>query len=390
MSRFNIAAALLFCCFSLSALGAGDESDGYVGITMDNSLSFSGKGSSIDLGGLGVWEVNAAASAMAFSQTNPSTGAVDISNAQLLIQKSEGEYQFSMQTGLYTTPVLGKTIDRTLSNTVNTFGYIPLAAVSYVPNENWSITAGKIPSMGGYESNMTFQNLNIQRGLLWDQTSSVSYGGVVNYSKDEVSLAFTWNDGYYSNKMNWLGVSGSYQLSAKESAGLSWVGSTSPNSQNTPNTPLLQNNSQIVNALYSFNGDRWYFAPYLQYTLVPANQSIGITSEYKTYGAAILANYRFSGADWLGLSGAKMSLPVRLEFIQERGGVANAANPMLFGPNSSATSFTITPTIQVDKFFARVEGSLVQLNHPEPGLAFGSNNMQRSQVRMMLEVGLLY
>jgi hypothetical protein len=390
MPRISHIALLLLCCLSFGAQGIEDEAGGYVGVTMDNSLSFSGKGSSFDLGKLGLWEVNVAASAMAFSQNNPSTSAGDISNAQLFIQKSEGEYQFSMQTGLYATPVLGKTIDRTLSNTVNTFGYIPQAAASYVPNENWSITAGKIPSMGGYETSMTFQNLNIQRGLLWDQTSSVSYGGVVNYSKDEVSLAFTWNDGYYSNKMNWLGVSGGYQLNAKESVGLSWVGSTSPNAQNTPNTPLLQNNSQIVNALYAYKGDHWYLAPYLQYTLIPANQTIGITSEYKTYGGAILANYRFSEMELLGLKRAKISLPFRLEFIQEKGGTTNSVNSMLYGPDSAAFSFTVTPTIQVDQFFTRVEGSLVQINHPEPGLGFGANDSKRAQVRIMLEAGVLY
>lgn len=388
--RFNKIAVALMCFISASALGSEDEVGTSVAITMDDSLSFSGKAPSLNLDTLGIWRVTPVASALAFSQTNPSSGAGDISNAQLLIQKSEGDLQFFIQTGLYSVPVLGKPIVRTLSNTVDTYGYIPNASVSYVLDQNWSVTAGKLASMGGYESTMTFQNVNIQRGLLWDQTSSVSYGTVVNYAKDDLSLAVTWNDGYYSNKMNWLGASGAYQLNDKQSVGLSWVGSTSGNSQSNANTPLLQNNSQIMNALYKYSGERWYLAPYLQYTVVPVNGAIGITSEYQTYGAALLGNYRFPGTAITGLGSAKMSLPFRLEYIQEKGGTLNNVNSMLYGPDSSAVSLTITPTIQFDGYFARAEGSVVRITNPEPGLGFGANDAKRSQFRMMLEVGLLY
>jgi hypothetical protein len=357
---------------------------------MDDSLSFGGKGPTVDLDRLGLWTVTPVASALAYSQTNPNAGAGDISNAQLLIQKSDGDLRFFIQTGLYSIPELGKPIPRTVSNTVNTFGYIPNASVSYSIDQNWSITAGKLASMGGYESTMTFQNLNIQRGLLWDQTSSVSNGTVVNYVKDDLSLALTWNDGYYSNKMNWLGASGSYQLNSKESIGLSWVGSTSGNSQNTNNTPLLQNNSQIVNATYKYNGDRWYIAPYLQYTAIPLNGSIGITSQYQTYAVALLANYRFPTKNLEGLGSARISLPFRVEYIQENGGSATSIDSILYGPDSRAVSLTITPTIQIDKYFARVEGSLVQVSNQQSGLGFGSYDTKSAQYRVMLEVGLLF
>jgi hypothetical protein len=63
---------------------------------------------------------------------------------------------------------------------------------------------------------------------------------------------------------------------------------------------------------------------------------------------------------------------------------------MLYGPDSSAISLTITPTIQFDGYFARAEGSVVRITNPEAGLGFGANDTKRSQFRMMLEVGLLY
>ena len=381
---------LLLCSIATCATSAEQDLKLSVPISMDDSLSFSGKGPTLDLDRLGLWRVTPVASGLAYSQSNPSAGAVDISNAQLLIQKSDGDLQFFMQTGLYSMPELGKPIVRTVSNTVNTFGYIPNASVSYTLDQNWRITAGKLASMGGYESTMTFQNLNIQRGLLWDQTSSVSNGAVVNYVKDALSLAFTWNDGYYSNKMNWLGASGSYQLNARESVALSWVGSTSGNAQNDNNTPLLQNNSQIFNVIYKYNGDRWYIAPYIQYTAIPSNGSIGITSQYQTYAVAFMANYRFPTVNLEGLGAAKVSLPFRVEYIQENGGSATSIDSILYGPDSRAASLTITPTIQLGKYFARVEGSLVHVSNQESGLGFGSYDTKSAQYRVMLEVGLLF
>ena len=361
-----------------------------IGFNMDDSLSFTGKNPVVNLDALGTWSISPVLTGIGFKQTNPLNSAIDFGNAQLLIQKNEGPLRFFIQTGLYSVPVLGKTYVRSLSETVNTYGYIPQAYATYVHDQNWSVSAGKLPAMGGYESTFTYQNLNIQRGLLWDQTSSVSFGTQVNYSKDNLTLALTWNDGYYSNKFNWVGGSASYQLDQRQNIGLSWVGSTSGNAQNTPNTPLLQNNSQIVNALYSYSSDKWYFAPYLQMTIIPVNGAIGITSEYKTYGAAILTNYRFFGFDSEGSGHAKVSLPVRVEYISEKGGTNGSTQTILYGPDSSALSFTITPTIQYDKYFARAEGSVVRINNPEPGLGFGSYDVKRSQFRLMLEVGLLY
>lgn len=234
------------------------------------------------------------------------------------------------------------------------------------------------------------QNLNIQRGLLWGQTSAVSTGATVNYSAGNMSFAATWNDGFDSNKMNWLGASGTYQLNTKENVTLSWVGPVSGNSQNTYNTPLLQNNSQTLNAIYTYSADRWFIAPYLQYTVVTKNESIGITSQSQAYGAALLANYRFVDTNWEGVGRTKISLPFRVEYIKEQGGNQGDPNSILYGPNSSAVSLTLTPTIQVDQYFARLEGSLVQIYQAQPGLGFSSNGTNASQYRIMLEVGVLF
>jgi hypothetical protein len=391
--KFNVVCAVLVAGLSIvtfSAHSAENTAEVPLPISMGNSLSFDANPPSLNLGGLGIWRISPAVSGFTYSQTNPSGGAGDLSNAQLLIQKINGDLQFFVQTGVYSVPQLGSPIVRSFSNTADTFGYVPNASVTYSFDPNGSVTVGKSASMGGYESMMTYQNLNIQRGLLWGQTSAVSTGATVNYAAGNMSFAATWNDGFDSNKMNWLGASGTYQLNNKENVTLSWVGPTSANSQNTNNTPLLQNNSQIFNAIYTYSGDRWFAAPYLQYTVVSKNESIGIASQYQTYGAALLANYRFPEVHWQGVGQTKMSLPFRIEYIKEQGGNQGDPNSLLYGPNSSAVSLTLTPTIQVDQYFARLEGSLVQISQAQPGSGFGSSGTKASQYRIMLEVGVLF
>ena len=111
--RFAITVFSIFLCSTLSALAAEDVQVPSVKIVMDDSLTFAGQAPSFSLGELGSWQINSVASALAYSQSNPSGGAGDISNAQLHFQKVDGDVGFSMLTGLYSVPVLGKPIVRT-------------------------------------------------------------------------------------------------------------------------------------------------------------------------------------------------------------------------------------------------------------------------------------
>ena len=94
------------------------------------------------------------------------------------------------------------------------WGPLPEAFVTLAPTSAWSITGGKLPSLPGLESTFTFQKMNIERGLLWNQTNSVNRGVQLNYSHGPISLALSWNDGFYSSRLSW--VSGSARTAATE------------------------------------------------------------------------------------------------------------------------------------------------------------------------------
>ena len=392
--RSELLLALLLA-LSTSAHSEEDPADKQIAFAMAESLAFSGSVAPLDLGALGQWQVFGAASGTAFHQTYPTSGndanTAGFTNAQIMIQKTTGFAQFFVQAGLYSLPSLGVAYQRSVDQTTSSFGYVPHAWVSLVPNDQWSLMIGKLPSMGGYEATLTYQNINIQRGLLWNQTSSVSRGVQLNHTDGPFSASLAVTDGSYSNVYNWLGASLSYQPDPSNTFTAGWTGSVSGNATDTPTTPLLHNNSQIYNLIYTYSGVQWTLAPYAQYTYVASNPAIGINGASDTFGVALVATYHITPlAPDRSPPRQHFSIPFRLEYITSGGNShSNDAN-LLYGAGSSAWSATITPTYQDGPFFVRAEASYLQTINVTPGAAFGPNGTSTSQARVMLEAGILY
>lgn len=373
----------------LALAAGGDEAEDISVIAMGDSLVFAHQKSSIDFLKTHEIEFRVVASGIGMAQTNTMPNdyqtVADIANAQIILFKNTGLLQFYLQSGYYSTPSLGTTYQRSAIQTKDSFGIVPLASVSVAPDDHWLISAGKLNSFGGYESTFSFQNLNIDRGLLWNQTSNVSKGFQVGYSNGPISTSVTLNDGYYSNQLSWMGLATSYKYNDSNSTTFSWAGAIKSNSTDTFVTPLAQNNSQIFNAIYNYKSNRFSFTPYLQYTYIPINPSIGILGSAQTKGAAILTNYRFNK-----IEEGRFSLPLRFEYITSAGnGNVNSPN-MLYGLGSSAWSATITPTFEYQHYFVRAELSYVQAINASQGLVFGSTGTATNQTRLMMEIGLLY
>ncbi len=380
--------AIIAMCFFLPGLIYA-QAEAPSSILLDSSLSLSLDSKTVDVTDFGKIQFNAIVTGIGIAQTNPMAGdfnsLVDVSNAQLVVQKNSGLVQFYLQSGYYSTPSLGTDFQRASVQTEDSFGLLPLASISLSPEKDFLLTAGKINSFGGFENTFTFQNNNIDRGLLWNQTSNVSRGFQASYKLGSTSSAITFNDGFYSNQLSWMGASVNHQFNDGENMTLSWAGAIKANSDDTFITPKNQNNSQIFNAIYTRTSHRWSISPYLQYTLVPENPSIGILSSAHTYGAAILTNYRFFTQEL-----HKVTLPFRLEYISSAGRVNSNSPNLLYGAGSAAWSATITPTYQYQRFFVRGELSYVQAINVADGQAFGSLGNATNQARIMFETGVLY
>lgn len=367
---------------------------GDTSIAMGDSLAFGGDNLEWDNDTFGNWQFNAALTGLAATQSN-ATGTDprnygDVSNAQAIISKSTGIFQVFAVAGFYSVPDLATSYTRAATQTKNTWGALPIAIATVAPDENWSINFGNLFALGGAEGTFSYENINIQRGLLWGQTNSVSRGVQLNYQKEAWSSSVAWTDGAYSGKYNWVAASVAYQSSPQTAITAIWNGSLSANATNTTGTPLLLNNSQISNLLFSYTGDAWGITPYLQYSVVPANPNIGIMGVSSSQGVGLLATYRITPLINGQPTKQNQTLPFRLEYLNTTGNSGSASNNLLYGPNSGAWSATLTPTYQNGAFFARLEGSYVRALNYTSGNAFGQTGNTPSQTRVMIEAGLLY
>ncbi len=336
-----------------------------------------------DAGPFGKIAVNGFLSGMGLVQNNhipeDNTDQAALSNGQVFIQKTDGWFQFFLQAGAYNIPALGVPFLKTEATVSDLFGPLPVAFLKLQAGKNTSIEIGALPTLIGAEYTFTFENMNVERGLLWNQENAVNRGIQVNQTMGKFSASVSWNDGFYSNRYTWL--SGALAYTNGPNA-ISFVaggnlGQTKFENYATP----VQNNGAIYNVIYTYTKGAWIIQPYFQYTDVPTNASIGIAKGASTTGGAILLSYAFKHG---------FSLPVRYEYISSSGSAAQDAVNLMFGPGSTGTSFTVTPTFQKAGFFVRGDVGWVHAGSYLPGDVFGLVGTNNNQVRVMGEIGFVF
>lgn len=351
--------------------------------SMTAPLSTAAPAHTFDAGPFGTVAVTGILSGMGMVQNNWIPGDQsshwDVSNAQIFIQKTTGWWQFYLQGGAYNITALGLPFLPTNKTLGDLFGPLPVGYVKFVKG-GFSVEAGALPTLIGAEYTFSFENTNIERGLLWNQENAVNRGIQLNEAYKKLTLSLSWNDGFYSNRYTWLTGSLAYALNAANTLSFVAGGNAGATRQYTFAAPV-QNNSSIYEILYTYSHGNWFIQPYWQYTDVPTNVSAGITKGATTDGFGLLFNYNFKH----GFSAA-----LRPEYITSSGSLANGAVNLLYGPGSNAFSFTFTPTWQKGGFFLRADASVVDARSFTPGLAFGTLGTQGTQARGVVEAGFMF
>ena len=259
------------------------------------------------------------------------------------------------------------------------YGPVPVAFLKLAPGKNTSIQIGSLPTLMGAEYTFDFQNMNVERGLLWNQENAINRGVQLNQSVGKFSASFSWNDGYYSNRYSWLSGSLTY-TNGPHSLTFQGMGNLSHTAYQTLATPI-QNNSTMYVLEYTYTKGCWIAQPYYQYSNVPADQKVGIVKGASTNGGAVLLSRTF---------GHGFSLAGRGEYITSSGTAADQSVNLLYGPGSGAWSVTATPTYQRQRFFVRGDVSFVHALSINAGDAFGKAGTDSSQARGVLELGFLF
>jgi len=363
-------------------------------------------------GPLGQLDVQGVASGMAFYQDNPqglagTLGAkrlgASITNGMVIIQKENGPIQFYIQAGAYSFPTLAASIPSitsTISNAtvppttvqgdINDFGALPVAYLKIAPSSNYSVEIGKLPTLIGAEDGFTYQNINIERGLLWDMEPIISRGIQFNGSAGPLSASLAWTDGYYSNRYNVLSGLLSYAINGSNTVSIYGQGSLGKSrlSSNEVAYSALGNESQIYGVEYEYSSGPWMIEPYVQYMHTPKAPLLGVTHEFNNYGASLLADYSFTNTVSLGARAEYLAVGGKPGEGLNASGVASSLTDL--PADSHAWSITLTPTYQSGGFFARAELSYVTASAPA-GLGFsGANGTNTNQLRGMVETGFMF
>jgi hypothetical protein len=323
------------------------------------------------LSGMGLWQSN-------HIPGDDSTQAA-LSNGQVFLQRTDGWFQFYLQAGAYNIPALGVSFLATDKTVTDLYGPLPVGFLKLAPGKNTSILIGELPTLIGAEYTFDFENMNIERGLLWNQENAISRGIQLNQTMGKFTASVSWNDGFYSNRYTWITGSLTY-TNGPHALSVVAGGNYDKTAFQTLATPV-QNNGSIYNVIYTYTKGAWIIQPYFQYTDVPTNLKIGITNGAATQGEAILLSHAFKHG---------FSLAGRGEYISSTGSAAQKSVNLMFGPGSAGASVTVTPTFQYGGFFFRGDLSWVNASSITPGDAFGSTGMNSNQFRAVGEIGFIF
>jgi hypothetical protein len=338
-----------------------------------------------DAGPLGKLSANGIITGFSVFQNNSVPGddsaQATLSNGQIFIQKADGKLQYFIQAGVYTMPTLSVPFLSAQDTVKNFYGPVPVAYLKLQAAKNTQFLIGSLPTLMGAESTFTYQNFNIERGIIWNQENAVNRGIQVNQTLGKyLSAAISWNDGYYSNRYSWL--SGSATLTkGPHSLVYDGMGNLGQTAYQTSATPI-QNNGYMHAVIYTYTKGPWIISPYFQYGKLPTNAKVGVAKGTSATGGAANVSYAFKSG---------FSLPARVEYLTSSGSATDGSVNMLgFGAGSGGVTFTATPTYQKGGMFLRSDLAIVHATDYTTGAVFGKTGTEANQFRAVLEFGFIF
>jgi hypothetical protein len=338
-----------------------------------------------DAGPLGKLSVNGIVTGFAQFQNNSVPGddkaQATLSNGQIFIQKPDGKVQYYIQAGAYTMPTLSVPFANAQTVVNNFYGPVPVAFLKLQAGSTTQFVIGSLPTLMGAESTFTYQNFNIERGIVWNQENAINRGIQINQTVGKhLSGAISWNDGYYSNRYSWLSGSVTYS-NGPHSLVYDGMGNLGQTAYQTTATPV-QNNSYMHVVIYTYTKGPWIIQPYFQYSKLPTNLKVGVPKATSSTGGALNVSYAFKSG---------FSLPVRWEYLTSSGSATDGSVNLLgFGSGSTGTTFTATPTFQKGGMYLRSDLAWVHAMDSTSGDVFGKTGTEPSQFRAVLEFGFIF
>jgi hypothetical protein len=304
-----------------------------------------------------------------------------LTNGSIFIQKADGPVQFFVQAGIYDLPVIGLPFTNAQNTVSSLFGPVPVAFLKLPVGKTTQFEIGELPTLMGAEGTFTYQNFNIERGIIWNQENVINRGIQINQTIGKyLSASVSWNDGYYSNRYSWLSGSVTFTKGANVLVydGMGNLGQTGYETAATP----VQNNGYMHAVIYTYTKGPWIVSPYFQYGNLPTNLHVGVEKATSATGGAFNISYAFKDG---------FSLPLRVEYLTSSGNATDGSVNLLgYGPGSAGTTFTVTPTYQKGGMYLRGDIGFVDATNYTKGDVFGTSGTDSNQFRGVLEFGFIF
>lgn len=318
--------------------------------------------------------------------TDKSVGA-EAYTLDMKVTKPTGIVQFTVEVYPQNTLALGY---KPTAPSLKTFTLGPVysAYLTLAPTPTFSISAGQIPSVEGWELLQDFSNANVIGSPLYWVENSSSRGVAMTYNNGKVSATAMFGDGFDSgvfntaqgivtenfNANNMLSVYGAANLGRTGGNTFAYGGGTTGTGYDAF-APYV--NSTLIGSYYSFTSGNLNIVPEVQYVYAKEDQAIGITKFTSSFGAEVIGDYQFGKSPW--------SLGSMLYYYTNNGDYGWYLNP-----HSAGVGFGLTPTWQHGHIFARAEGAMLHLTDVGYGAGFGADSNGRNQAMGILEGGVLF
>jgi hypothetical protein len=312
----------------------------------------------------------------------------DVLNYLFTIQKNTGIIQATLEVGATSSLTLGTP---PVQATAGNLSPLYESFVSIVPNSNFTLSAGQIPSQEGYEALPDWTNANMLASLLYYTQNTVSRGALLSYMNNAQTINATveFSDGYRTGVFNYLQFLAGYNFNngsyidvygglALGRSGLNTVGAYGPTNEGY----AAEYNSNMFGAYYGgYSIGNLSVVPEVQFQYSKPDAILGIPKTTQNYGMLLLTDYTFGYSPY--------SIGGFLEYASSNG----SSTTWFIGPNAAAVGVSVAPTWQRRNLFARFNaGYLYLTNNKADGVSYGygSKNNGKSQFTGVFEAGVLF
>lgn len=332
----------------------------------------------LDGGPLGKLQVWAAANGYAYAIsgagrnaiggdfTSKSLGAT-MMNTTIEVDKTAAPIGFRLQVGPPNTPTLGKSPDYNES-TIYPTGPLFDAYVTLAPTRHFSLSAGHLEALEGFEEEYDWSNDNVFTTELVELQMSNTLGVGAEYRRGRLDAGLVFGESFDSGVWNtvqgrlaWrFGDDGDDEADSGNEAvlfGATNFGRTGPAahfygegsttySEATvgygpdSNAPLA--NSTLLGAYVTMTRGNLSVTPEIQYTYAKVDHRIGLDQFSSNLGAALFATWHFGDTPW--------SIGSWAEYF-----ASNGPDAWFLNPRSKGVGFSVTPTWQGEHVFARAD-----------------------------------